>query len=61
MFKTVTRRSGERCALTLLKMFSLQGGLALFVQIMPILILVIVSALSQIMVNSPPYSLSFRP
>ncbi|XP_034564280.1 dnaJ homolog subfamily B member 12b [Notolabrus celidotus] len=37
------------------------GGLALFVQIMPILILVIVSALSQIMVNSPPYSLSYRP
>ncbi|KAG7228012.1 hypothetical protein INR49_005633 [Caranx melampygus] len=30
------------------------GGLALFVQVMPILILVIVSALSQIMVNSPP-------
>uniref|UniRef100_A0A3P8WIW9 DnaJ heat shock protein family (Hsp40) member B12b n=1 Tax=Cynoglossus semilaevis TaxID=244447 RepID=A0A3P8WIW9_CYNSE len=42
-------------------MLSLQGGLALFVQVMPILILVIVSALSQIMVNSPPYSLSFRP
>uniref|UniRef100_A0A1A8BY85 DnaJ (Hsp40) homolog, subfamily B, member 12 n=1 Tax=Nothobranchius kadleci TaxID=1051664 RepID=A0A1A8BY85_NOTKA len=37
------------------------GGLALFVQVMPILILVIVSALSQIMVNSPSYSLSFRP
>ncbi|XP_056152614.1 dnaJ homolog subfamily B member 12b [Lampris incognitus] len=36
------------------------GGLALFVQIMPILILVIVSALSQIMVTNPPYSLSFR-
>ncbi|XP_029313076.1 dnaJ homolog subfamily B member 12b [Cottoperca gobio] len=38
-----------------------EGGLALFVQVMPIIILVIVSALSQIMVNSPPYSLSFRP
>ncbi|XP_075999622.1 dnaJ homolog subfamily B member 12b [Genypterus blacodes] len=38
-----------------------EGGLALFVQVMPILILVIVSALSQIMVNSPLYSLSFRP
>ncbi|XP_057682957.1 dnaJ homolog subfamily B member 12b isoform X2 [Corythoichthys intestinalis] len=37
------------------------GGLALFVQIMPILILVIVSALSQIMVKSPAYSLSYRP
>uniref|UniRef100_A0A672IBA6 J domain-containing protein n=1 Tax=Salarias fasciatus TaxID=181472 RepID=A0A672IBA6_SALFA len=37
------------------------GGLALFVQVMPILVLVIVSALSQIMVNSPSYSLSFRP
>ena len=39
----------------------LQGGLALFVQVMPILILVIVSALSQMMVTNPPYSLSFRP
>ncbi|XP_056285846.1 dnaJ homolog subfamily B member 12b [Pseudoliparis swirei] len=38
-----------------------EGGLALLVQVMPILILVIVSALSQIMVNSPTYSLSFRP
>ncbi|KAM6897365.1 dnaJ homolog subfamily B member 12b [Xenentodon cancila] len=37
------------------------GGLALFVQVMPILILVIVSAISQIMVNNPSYSLSFRP
>ncbi|XP_034050441.1 dnaJ homolog subfamily B member 12b [Thalassophryne amazonica] len=37
------------------------GGLAIFVQVMPILILVIVSALSQIMINRPSYSLSFRP
>ncbi|XP_042624132.1 dnaJ homolog subfamily B member 12b [Cyprinus carpio] len=37
------------------------GGLALLMQLMPILILVIVSALSQIMVTNPPYSLSFRP
>ncbi|KAG5855480.1 dnaJ homolog subfamily B member 12-like [Anguilla anguilla] len=37
------------------------GGLALFVQLMPVLILVIVSALSQLMVSSPPYSLSLRP
>ncbi|XP_046888878.1 dnaJ homolog subfamily B member 12b isoform X1 [Hypomesus transpacificus] len=37
------------------------GGFALFIQVMPILILVIVSALSQIMVSSPIYSLSFRP
>ncbi|XP_062383124.1 dnaJ homolog subfamily B member 12b [Sardina pilchardus] len=37
------------------------GGLAFFVQIMPVLILVIVSALSQLMVANPPYSLSFRP
>ncbi|XDV43952.1 hypothetical protein PO909_012329 [Leuciscus waleckii] len=36
------------------------GGLALLMQLMPILILVIVSALSQIMVTNPPYSLSFR-
>ncbi len=38
-----------------------QGGLALFVQLMPILILIIVSALSQMMVTQPPYSLSYRP
>ncbi|XP_051523885.1 dnaJ homolog subfamily B member 12-like [Myxocyprinus asiaticus] len=37
------------------------GGLALLMQLMPILILVIVSALSQMMVTSPPYSLSYRP
>ncbi|XP_072523820.1 dnaJ homolog subfamily B member 12b [Salminus brasiliensis] len=37
------------------------GGLALFVQLMPIFILVIVSALSQMMVTNPPYSLSFAP
>lgn len=40
---------------------SFQGGLALFVQLMPILILIIVSALSQMMVTQPPYSLSYRP
>uniref|UniRef100_A0A8C2BEK1 DnaJ heat shock protein family (Hsp40) member B12a n=1 Tax=Cyprinus carpio TaxID=7962 RepID=A0A8C2BEK1_CYPCA len=38
-----------------------EGGFALFVQLMPILILIIVSALSQMMVSSPPYSLSHRP
>ncbi|XP_040034151.2 dnaJ homolog subfamily B member 12a [Gasterosteus aculeatus] len=38
-----------------------EGGLALFVQLMPILILIIVSALSQMMVTQPPYSLSYRP
>ncbi|XP_076830182.1 dnaJ homolog subfamily B member 12a isoform X2 [Brachyhypopomus gauderio] len=37
------------------------GSLALFVQLMPILILIIVSALSQMIVSSPPYSLSQRP
>ncbi|XP_076855769.1 dnaJ homolog subfamily B member 12b [Brachyhypopomus gauderio] len=37
------------------------GGLALFVQLMPILILVIVSALSQMLVAEPPYSLTIRP
>lgn len=41
--------------------FSRQGSLALFVQLMPILILIIVSALSQLMVTQPPYSLSYRP
>ncbi|XP_010887384.1 dnaJ homolog subfamily B member 12a isoform X2 [Esox lucius] len=37
------------------------GGFALFVQLMPILILVFVSAVSQMMVSPPPYSLSQRP
>ncbi|XP_070284565.1 dnaJ homolog subfamily B member 12-like [Myotis yumanensis] len=37
------------------------SGLGAFVQLMPILILILVSALSQLMVTSPPYSLSPRP
>uniref|UniRef100_A0A1A8P3V5 DnaJ (Hsp40) homolog, subfamily B, member 12a n=1 Tax=Nothobranchius pienaari TaxID=704102 RepID=A0A1A8P3V5_9TELE len=37
------------------------GGFALLVQLMPILILIIVSALSQLMVTQPSYSLSYRP
>uniref|UniRef100_A0A8B9JRX6 J domain-containing protein n=1 Tax=Astyanax mexicanus TaxID=7994 RepID=A0A8B9JRX6_ASTMX len=37
------------------------GGLALLVQLMPIFILVIVSALSQMIITHPPYSLSFTP
>ncbi|XP_028325365.1 dnaJ homolog subfamily B member 12a [Gouania willdenowi] len=38
-----------------------EGGRALFVQLMPLLVIIIVSALSQIMVTQPPYSLSYRP
>ncbi|KAM8924461.1 dnaJ homolog subfamily B member 12 [Pelodytes ibericus] len=38
-----------------------EGSLGMFVQLMPILILIIVSALSQMMVSNPPYSLSPRP
>ncbi|KAM9364581.1 dnaJ homolog subfamily B member 12a isoform 1-T1 [Pholidichthys leucotaenia] len=37
------------------------GGLALFVQLMPIFILIIVSALSQLLITQPPYSLSYHP
>ncbi|KAM8851697.1 dnaJ homolog subfamily B member 12a [Synchiropus picturatus] len=37
------------------------GGFALLVQLLPILILIIVSALSQLMVTPSPYSLSYRP
>ncbi|XP_063817538.1 dnaJ homolog subfamily B member 12 [Pseudophryne corroboree] len=37
-----------------------EGSLGMFVQLMPILILIIVSALSQMMVSNPPYSLSHR-
>lgn len=47
--------TSERCSC------SPQGGLGVFVQLMPILILILVSALSQLMVSSPPYSLSPRP
>lgn len=61
-------REGKRCAGVLAServlhsaFLSPQGGLGLFVQLMPILILIIVSALSQMMVSSPPYSLSQRP
>uniref|UniRef100_A0A8C5Q7X9 DnaJ homolog subfamily B member 14 n=1 Tax=Leptobrachium leishanense TaxID=445787 RepID=A0A8C5Q7X9_9ANUR len=38
-----------------------EGSFGMFVQLMPILILIIVSALSQMMVSNPPYSLSQRP
>ncbi|XP_053306042.1 dnaJ homolog subfamily B member 12 [Spea bombifrons] len=38
-----------------------EGSFGMFVQLMPILILIIVSALSQMMVSNPPYSLSHRP
>ena len=50
----------EMAVITLFVLFA-QGGLALFVQLMPILILIVVSALSQMMVAQPPYSLSYRP
>ncbi|XP_032824907.1 dnaJ homolog subfamily B member 12-like isoform X1 [Petromyzon marinus] len=38
-----------------------QGGFTMFVQLLPIFILVIVSIISQLMVSNPPYSLSYRP
>ena len=50
----------------LLKVYSLccvclQGGFSMFIQLMPIVVLILVSILSQMMVSPPPYSLYSRP
>ncbi|XP_068606890.1 dnaJ homolog subfamily B member 14 [Brachionichthys hirsutus] len=37
------------------------GGFSMFIQLMPILVLILVSILSQVMVSPPPYSLYSRP
>uniref|UniRef100_A0A8C4QQP8 DnaJ heat shock protein family (Hsp40) member B12b n=2 Tax=Eptatretus burgeri TaxID=7764 RepID=A0A8C4QQP8_EPTBU len=37
------------------------GGFTMFVQLLPVLILVIISIISQLMVSNPPYSLNYRP
>ncbi|KAL4640461.1 hypothetical protein GN956_G12781 [Arapaima gigas] len=37
------------------------GGFSMFIQLMPILVLILVSILSQLMVTTPPYSLYSRP
>ncbi|XP_033871467.1 dnaJ homolog subfamily B member 14 [Acipenser ruthenus] len=37
------------------------GGFSMFVQLMPIVLLILVSVLSQLMVSTPPYSLYPRP
>lgn len=39
----------------------LQGGFSMFIQLMPIVVLILVSLLSQMMVSPPPYSLYSRP
>lgn len=38
----------------------LQGGFSMFIQLMPIVVLILVSLLSQMMVSPPPYSLYSR-
>uniref|UniRef100_A0A668AB43 DnaJ homolog subfamily B member 14 n=1 Tax=Myripristis murdjan TaxID=586833 RepID=A0A668AB43_9TELE len=38
-----------------------QGGFSMFIQLMPIVVLILVSILSQLMVSTPPYSLYSRP
>ncbi|XP_056309318.1 dnaJ homolog subfamily B member 14 [Danio aesculapii] len=40
---------------------SLAGGFSMFIQLMPIVVLVLVSILSQLLVSTPPYSLYSRP
>ncbi|MGH0152509.1 UNVERIFIED_CONTAM: hypothetical protein FKN15_022322 [Acipenser sinensis] len=40
---------------------SLQGGFSMFIQLMPIVVLILVSVLSQLMITTPPYSLYPRP
>ncbi|XP_017320431.1 dnaJ homolog subfamily B member 14 [Ictalurus punctatus] len=37
------------------------GGFSMFIQLMPIVVLILVSILSQLMVSTPPYSLYSRP
>ncbi|KAM7394375.1 hypothetical protein PAMP_021182 [Pampus punctatissimus] len=37
------------------------GGFSMFIQLMPIVVLILVSILSQMMVSPPPYSLNSRP
>uniref|UniRef100_A0A8B9KJC3 DUF1977 domain-containing protein n=1 Tax=Astyanax mexicanus TaxID=7994 RepID=A0A8B9KJC3_ASTMX len=37
------------------------GGFSMFIQLMPIVVLILVSVLSQLMVSTPPYSLYSRP
>lgn len=39
----------------------LQGGFSMFIQLMPVVVLILVSLLSQMMVSPPPYSLYSRP
>lgn len=39
----------------------LQGGFSMFIQLMPIVVLILVSLLSQMLVSPPPYSLYSRP
>ncbi|XP_041046317.1 dnaJ homolog subfamily B member 14 [Carcharodon carcharias] len=36
------------------------GGFSMFIQLLPIIVLVLVSVLSQLMVSTPPYSLYYR-
>lgn len=36
------------------------GGFSMFLQLLPIIVLILVSVLSQLMVSSPPYSLYYR-
>ncbi|XP_069781703.1 dnaJ homolog subfamily B member 14 [Narcine bancroftii] len=37
-----------------------EGGFSMFLQLLPIIVLILVSVLSQLMVSSPPYSLYYR-
>ncbi|XP_039614130.1 dnaJ homolog subfamily B member 14 [Polypterus senegalus] len=37
------------------------GGFSMFIQLMPIVVLILISVLSQLMVSTPPYSLYSRP
>lgn len=49
--QTTTERGGGRG----------DGGFSMFIQLMPIAVLILVSILSQLMVSTPPYSLYSRP
>ncbi|KPP60119.1 dnaJsubfamily B member 14-like [Scleropages formosus] len=41
--------------------FAFQSGFSVFIQLMPLLLLILVSILSHLMVSTPPYSLYSRP
>uniref|UniRef100_A0A6Q2X7B2 DnaJ homolog subfamily B member 14 n=1 Tax=Esox lucius TaxID=8010 RepID=A0A6Q2X7B2_ESOLU len=59
--KTPTRKHRTQRRVSDLLFVVVQGGFSMFIQLMPIVVLILVSILSQLMVSTPPYSLYSRP